>query len=83
MEKKSKSKLKEKLLDIVLEILFGLVCVAIGIGVLSLFGKKIEAIDFEIAALIGAGIIIAIFIALYLVIHSSKGKDSEKEDKQE
>lgn len=80
MKKKAKENLKERIIDALLELAFGVLCLAIGIGVLVLLGKGIDEIDFEIAMLIGAGIIIALIIIIYLIVRFVKRKKASGKD---
>lgn len=80
MKKKTKKNLKERIIDVLLELALGVLCLAIGIGILVLLGKGIDEIDFEIAMLIGASIIIALIIIIYLVVKSIKKKKASGKD---
>ncbi|MBQ7411735.1 MAG: hypothetical protein IJW10_02365 [Clostridia bacterium] len=80
MKKKTKENLKERIIDVLLELVLGVLCLAIGIGILVLLGKGIDEIDFEIAMLIGASIIIALIIIIYLVVKSIKKKKASGKD---
>ena len=80
MKNKTKENLKERIIDVLLELALGVLCLAIGIGILVLLGKGIDEIDFEIAMLIGAGIIIALTIIIYLVVKSIKKKKASGKD---
>ncbi|MBO5373921.1 MAG: hypothetical protein J6A54_00545 [Clostridia bacterium] len=80
MKKETKKRLKENLLDAILEVVFGVICIAIGAGVLMLFGKSIDDMDFEVMALIGIGVIVAIAILVYLAFRMIKKKKSSEEN---
>lgn len=80
MKKETKKRLKENLLDAILEIILGLACFAIGIGVFALFGKEMDDIDFDIAFLVGLGVIVAISIVVFLIVRSVRKSSKRIEE---
>ncbi len=82
MKKETKRKWKENLLDAVLEFVLGLVGVVIGVGVFALFGKEIDEIDFELAFLVGIGVVVAISIVVFLIVRAFR-KKSKKNDEND
>lgn len=80
MKKETKQWWKESLLDSLLEIILGLICLAIGAGIFVLFGKRIDDIDFEFAVLLGLGVILAFVIVIYLIIRLVKKKKQADND---
>jgi len=61
---KQKETFKERLIDALLELVLGAVFVAIGIGLIYLFGENPWDMDFESLALIGVGAFLALAAAI-------------------
>lgn len=71
---KNKKRVKEALSEILLELIIVIVCLGIGIIILTLFGVDITSpeIDYELIALLGSVVIISIFVAAYFIIQGIK-----------
>ena len=75
-----KGKLKENLIDGLLELVLTVVFFAIGWGVLSLFGMDVEEMDSDLTVLIGIAVLAVIFGTVAVVVHFMKKKRSSRDE---
>ena len=74
---KRKSRFREIMLEIICELALTLVCFALGALILHLFGiggKELLNTDSDLVVLVGVGIILAIFVAVYFLVQLIKKK---------
>ncbi len=74
---KQKETFKERLLDAIFELIFGLIFVAVGIGIWVVFGKNPWELDFEALALIGMGALAVVALAVGAVIYFIKKRNKK------
>ena len=75
---KQKETFKERLIDALLELVLGAVFVAIGIGLIYLFGENPWDMDFESLALIGVGAFLALAAVIGAIVYFIKKKKGKK-----
>lgn len=84
MKKGKKGKLKENLIEALLEFALTMIFFVIGWGILSLFDIDTEKIDSDLTVLIGIAVIAVIFGAVALTVHFvKKKKTSQNKEKEE
>ena len=78
----NKKKIGWALLEILAEVLVAIICLVIGMVVLSFFGVDFKTldVDYDIIALIGSIIFFAVFSLAYLIVQWLK-KNIKNEDK--
>ncbi|MBR2930506.1 MAG: hypothetical protein IKC32_04685 [Clostridia bacterium] len=87
-EDNKKSSFGERLGDALLEILFSLLALGAGVGLLSLFGLNIDEIfahDGDLVMLLGIVVIIAVGLAVFYILHLFKkwlGGKTKTDDSQ-
>ena len=72
---KRKSHFREVILEIACELALTLVCFGLGALILHLFGvdeKSLLDMDSDLVVLVGVGIILAIFVAVYFLVQFIK-----------
>ena len=75
---KQKETFKERLIDALLELVLGAVFVAIGIGLIYLFGENPWEMDFENLAIIGVGAFLALAAAIGGIVYFINKKKGKK-----
>ena len=76
---KQRTPFKERLSDALLELLFGAITVAVGIGIFIIFGENPWNMDFEILALAGLGALTAIVLTVVLAVIFIKKRRNKKQ----
>ena len=78
---KRKSRFREIMLEIICELALTLVCFGLGALILHLFGvdgKSLLNMDSDLVVLVGVGIILAIFVAVYFLVQFIKKRKNKK-----
>ena len=78
---KRKSRFREIMLEIICELALTLVCFRLGALILRLFGvngKSLLNMDSDLVVLVGVGIILAIFVAVYFLVQFIKKRKNKK-----
>lgn len=76
-----KEKFKQRLAEALLELVIAAVLCAIGICVYALFGKSMDEIDFELAVLIGVGVIIVPTLTVAYFVNRKRAKRNAQSDR--
>ncbi len=70
--KSQKKRIIYGILEIICEILFTLFALAIGFFIFRSCGAESENIDYDLATLVGCGIILLVIIIIYIVVNLFK-----------
>ena len=80
-KKNKKAKLKENIIDLLLELVLSAIFFAVGFGVLSLFGVRLDDMDADLTVLLGIAVTALIIggavLAVRLLNKNKKNKDKE------